>query len=187
MSSAQYLITQSIKMFKKVDMSTYVLLLVVLIVNLYKLHSTILGKIINILSVLYLILNEHLSLAIIAFLLILLLNNGTIENFEGSKDTPPGENSDSPANNEPEVDLNDTIASFKAKHCINKKLVDKDNKEINIADLSNIFPNIQFNIENEKCNPCEDNCDFKITSNVELITTEESLRAVPSGSIGTQS
>ena len=184
MSSILYLINQSLKSFKKIDISTFFLLFIVLLINLYGLHSTILGKVINILCVLYLILNNNLTFGIIAFLIILLLNNGNVENFEtnNSKD-----NTNNPTNivvsddeAEVNVELNDTLASFKSQHCKNGKLVDKDGNEINITDLSTAFPNIKFNIENENCNPCEDNCNFKITSDVERITVEEKLRPLNS-------
>lgn len=178
MSSTLYLINQSLKAFKKIDMNTYILLFVVLIVNLYGLHLTILGKLINLMCVLYLILNDNLTFGLIAFLIILLLNNGNVENFE----TNNPKDQSVPIIDEPKtkVELNDTIASFKSQHCKDGKLVDKDGNEINITDLSSAFPNIKFNIENENCNPCEDNCNFKITSDVERITTEEKLRPVSS-------
>lgn len=192
MSSVLYLIEQSLKTIKKVDMSTYFLLFVVLLTNLYGLYSTILGKIISLLSVIYLILNNNVTFGIIAFLIVLLLNNGTVENFENNDennsktnskiDETKGDVSSNNSNNaavkvsEKTVELNDPIATFKTQHCKNGKLVDKDGKEINVSDLSNVFPNIKFNIENEKCNPCEDNCGFKITSDVERITVEEKLR-----------
>jgi len=199
MSSALYLIERYLKAIKKVDMSTYILLFIVLITNLYGLYSTILGKMISLLSVIYLILNNNVTFGIIAFLLVLLLNNGTVENFEnnGENDSktnskidettidPSSENSSNRAIKESEttVELNDTIATFKTQHCKNGKLVDKDGKEINVSDLSNVFPNIKFNIENEKCNPCDDNCGFKITSDVERITVEEKLRPTSSTEI----
>lgn len=199
MSSALYLIERSLKAIKKVDMSTYILLFIVLLTNLYGLYSTILGKMISLLSVIYLILNNNVTFGIIAFLFVLLLNNGTVENFEnnGENDSktnskidettidPSSENSSNRVIKETEttVELNDTIATFKTQHCKNGKLVDKDGKEINVSDLSNVFPNIKFNIENEKCNPCDDNCGFKITSDVERITVEEKLRPTSSTEI----
>lgn len=184
MSSTLYLIGQSLKTIKKIDMSTYFSLFLVLLVNLYRLHSTILGKLINLGCILYLILNEHLTFGIIAFLIILLLNNGTVENFENkSKENQTDILPDEQKVGENKTELNDTIATFKSQHCKNGKLVDKDGNEINITDLSNDFPNIQFAIENEKCNPCEDNCKFKITSEVERITVEEKLRPTDSTQI----
>ena len=182
--SSLYLIEKSLKTVKNIDMSTYFSLFVVLTVNLYGLHSTILGKIINLLCILYLILTDNITFGIIAFLIILLLNNnGHIENFENNSKGSSNILSTDKGTNENKPELNDTIATFKSQHCKNGKLVDKDGKEINITDLSNAFPNIQFNIENETCNPCDDNCNFKLTSDIERLTVEQKLRPINSTQI----
>lgn len=183
MSSTLYLIEQSFKTVNKIDMSTYLSLFIVLTVNLYDLHSTILGKAINLLCILYLILNDNITFGIIAFLIVLLLNNGNVENFENNSKDNSNELPTENKANENKPELNDTIATFKSQHCKNGKLVDKDGKEINVTDLSNAFPTIQFNIENEKCNPCDDNCNFKITSDIERLTVEEKLRPTNSTQI----
>ncbi len=184
--SSLYLIEKSLKTVKKIDMSTYFSLFVVLLVNLYGLHSTILGKLINISCIIYLILNDNITFGIIAFFIVLLLNNGTVENFENNSKDSSVKTSTEKEDNKNKPELNDTIATFKSEHCENGKLFDKDRKEINIADLSNVFPNIQFNIENEKCNPCDDNCNFKITSEIERISVEEKLRPTNSTQISSK-
>ena len=121
----------------------------------------------------------------LSFLIILLLNNRTVENFETNnpKDIPNIPTQDIKSADNVKVELNDSMASFKSQHCKNGKLIDKNGNEINITDLSTTFPSIKFNIENDKCNPCEDNCNFKITSDVERITVEEKLRPLNSTQI----
>lgn len=191
MSSALYLTEQSIKSIKKIEKSTFLILLIILFVNIYGLYSTILGKLITLMCVIYLILNNNITFVIIAFLIVL-LNNSNIENFENNnkKVSKTNKNETHDHNDEKHVDdinknktnveLNDSIASFKTKHCKNGKLIDKHGNYINVSDLSNVFPNIKFNIENEKCNPCEDNCKFKLTSDIERINVEEKLRPTSS-------
>lgn len=193
MSSGLYLINQSLKAIKKVELSTYISIFIVLLINIYGLYPTILGKVVSILSVIYLILNNNITFGIIGFLIILLLNNGNVENFENKdSDEKKTEQQDTTLSSEKvevsesKVEINDPIASFKAKHCKNGNLLDNDGKTINISDLSSVFPHIKFNIENEKCNPCEDNCDFKLTSETERIAVEEKLRPTSSTQVSSE-
>ena len=81
------------------------------------------------------------------------------------------------------VETNDAIATFKKIHCKNGKILDKDGKEIQINDLSKYYPAIKFELENGKCNPCEDSCKFKLTSSSERLTVEENLRPSSSASV----
>jgi hypothetical protein len=82
-----------------------------------------------------------------------------------------------------QVETNDAIATFKKIHCKNGKILDKDGKEIQINDLSKYYPAIKFELENNKCNPCDDNCKFKLTSSSERLTVEENLRPSSSATV----
>ena len=64
-------------------------------------------------------------------------------------------------------------ADFKKKYCKKGKLL-KNNKEISMDDLASAFPNVEFS--EEKCNPCNNSCNFFINSNDEKISDEEKLR-----------
>jgi hypothetical protein len=183
MSLAVFLTARIAKEIKQTHVSTYLMLLVLVLVNLYGLYSTNLGKLLTLISVAYIILNENIKLGILSFLIVLLLNNKNIEGFEGDKPPKPEDETEPSENkNDNSPDTNDSIASFKALHCKNGKIM-KDGKEIDVANLSNEFPQLKFNLENEKCNPCEDNCDFKMTSSVERIAVEEKLRPQTSGNV----
>ena len=45
-----------------------------------------------------------------------------------------------------------------------------------LSDINSHFPQIVFDINN-KCNPCDKDCLFKITSGDELLSTDELLRS----------
>jgi len=189
MSSTLFLIDQLIKSIKKIDLSNIILVIAILLINIYGFYQNILGKIITIVSIIYLVLNDNLTLGIISFLIILLLNNRTIETFENKQNSKNEKNETNDKENDvndTKVELNDTIATFKTQHCKNGKLLDKDGKIINVSDISTVFPHIKFNIENEKFNPCEDNCDFKITSEIERISVEEKLRPTNSSQVSSE-
>jgi len=84
------------------------------------------------------------------------------------------------------IDTNDAIASFKKKHCKNGELIDNDGKTIDIKDLAANFPEISFNLENNNtCNPCDEKCNFKLTSGNERISVEEKMRPVDSATVST--
>ena len=202
-----------IKEIKKTHTSTYAILLLIIVINMYDYYSSALGKLINLMLVIYLMLNENVILGLISFFIVLLLNNKNYkEGFNdvvGTKDTErpnkdkEGDKSssinetlneestfakDSKDVNKNDLsenpETNDSIASFKKLHCKNGKFM-KDGSEINIADLTSNFPQLKFNLENEKCNPCEDNCQFKITSGNERLSIEEQLKPKPSSAIST--
>ena len=189
MSSAIYLINQTFKSFKKIDMTIYISFLILFFINIYGLYSSILGKIINVLLVVYLILDNNLTFGLMAFLIIILLNNKTVENFENNLDETTEistEENQTDDDTKTETEINDPIASFKRKYCKNGKLVDENNNPVNISDLSSVFPHIKFNLENQQCNPCEDNCDFKLTSETERLSVEEKLRPTDSSQVSTE-
>lgn len=202
-------INTMIKEMKKIHPSTYFALFVIILVNLYGIYSSALGKIISLFALIYIVLNENVKLALISFFIILLLNNkNNKEGFENkNEENSNKENAkdDSSVNDKEDIDnkkeskipteesseskesteINDPVASFKKLHCKNSKLM-KNGVEINIADLNSVFPQLKFNLENEKCNPCEDNCQFKITSGTERITVEERLRPTSSTAVSTE-
>ena len=197
-------INDMVKEMKKIHMSTYFAFLILIIVNLYGIYSSALGKIISLIAVIYIVSNENIKLGLISFFIVLLLNNKThMEGFDNKKDAKETENNESKETNESTLEspddknkksklnsaddseINDPIASFKKLHCKNSKIM-KDGVEISVADLTNAFPQLKFNLENEKCNPCEDNCHFKITSGAERITVEEQLRPTSSGVVSSE-
>jgi hypothetical protein len=50
----------------------------------------------------------------------------------------------------------------------------KGKEEISMEDLASAFPNIDFS--EEKCNPCDESCNFYVQSSDEKISDEEKLR-----------
>lgn len=77
------------------------------------------------------------------------------------------------SNSEPETQKAARKADFKNAHCKKGKLM-KDKKEISMKDLASAFPNIDF--AEEKCNPCDESCNFYVQSSDEKISDEEKLR-----------
>ncbi len=210
MTLEKYL-SNTIKQFTNINQSTFFALFLLIIINSYGLYKNTLGKLFSLMIVIY-ILNNNITIGIASFLIILLLNNNnSIENFENEKkddkddnnkdkndkdpkdihSSVPKTNDNSESNiltdttNNENSEINDPIASFKKLHCKNGKAM-KDGVEINVSDMTTTFPQLKFNLENEKCNPCEDNCRFKITSSKELITVEESLRPKSSSPISNE-
>lgn len=184
MTSALYLLNKTIKETKKINLSTYLSLFILILINLYGVHSSILGKLFNVLIVLFIILEQNITFGIIAFCIILLLNNNLQEGLDNI--TPPSSGLPEPTMpHTEETNMNDPVATFKKEHCNKEgKLIDKAGKLVDLADLSTVFPNIEFNLKNEKCNPCEENCGFKLTSGTELLTVEQQLRSIPSNVVG---
>lgn len=73
-------------------------------------------------------------------------------------------------NKEDKKEDNDSRTDFVKKHC-------KDGALDSSADVSLI------KYKNKKCNPCDDSCDFEITSAKEQLTVDEALRPKESNSI----
>jgi len=188
MAPALYLLNKTIKEAKKINLSTYLSLFILILINLYGVHSSILGKLFNVLIVLFIILEQNITFGIIAFCIILLLNNNLQEGLDNL--TPPSSEKSDPStltvvDEDKGIDMNVPIATFKKEHCNKEgKLIDKTGKLVDLADLSTVFPNIEFNLKNEKCNPCEENCGFKLTGGNELLTVEQELRPIPSNVVG---
>lgn len=67
--------------------------------------------------------------------------------------------------------------NFKNKYCNNNKLVKNDNV-VSKEQISTFFPNLFF--KNGKCNPCDDSCEFNITTSSERLTTEDNIRPTSS-------
>lgn len=67
--------------------------------------------------------------------------------------------------------------NFRNKYCKNNKLM-KEGNVISNEQISETFPNLYF--KNNKCNPCDDNCEFNITTSSERLTTEDNIRPTSS-------
>jgi hypothetical protein len=174
--------------------------------------NSILGKFIIISSIIALTLKNK-NYGIYAAILYIIFNNDGIEkltnndtktdtnndkNKDTKTDTNTDTNKDTTSNNDnskcspcetskvSDNEINDAIASFKKKHCLNGKLIDKNKNPIEIKDLASNFPEISFNLERSPtCNPCSESCSFKLTSGSERITVEEKLRPIDSSTIST--
>ena len=70
------------------------------------------------------------------------------------------------------------VESFRRKHCRDKEgrklLVDENGNAIKESEVKEHFPRLRFS--KADCNPCDDSCDFHVTSSHERIGTEEQLR-----------
>lgn len=200
---------QVIKELERIPNKILLLSVFVLLLQLYNFHSAFLGKLLIIVIIIFITIN-HKTLGLLLTFVSLLLNQKiteTIETMENMEKQNSSSQTNSPPSNTsptfPElveqkkdindivenpipnngVETNDAIATFKKIHCKNGKILDKDGKEIQINDLSKYYPAIKFELENGKCNPCEDSCKFKLTSSSERITTEENLRPTSSSRV----
>ena len=71
------------------------------------------------------------------------------------------------SNSESETQKAARKADFKNAHCKKGKLM-KGKDEISMKDLASAFPNIDF--AEEKCNPCDESCNFYVQSSDEKIS-----------------
>jgi len=201
---------QVMKELERIPNKILLLSVFVLLLQLYNFHSAFLGKLLIIIIVIFITIN-HKFLGLLLTLISLLLNQKITETMETmetmdkkesvpipstktNNDSKVEEKSDekdkidmnkiveNPIPNN-DVETNDAIATFKKIHCKNGKILDKDGKEIQINDLSKYYPAIKFELENGKCNPCEDGCKFKLTSSSERISVEENLRPSSSSTV----
>ena len=85
-----------------------------------------------------------------------------------------GMSTENMTNSESETEKAARKADFKKKNCKKNQLV-KDGKDINMEDLASAFPNIEFS--GEKCNPCDNSCEFQLQSGGDKISDEEKLRS----------
>tara|TARA_B110000967_G_C18658593_1_gene447002 strand:- start:86 stop:769 length:684 start_codon:yes stop_codon:yes gene_type:complete len=86
-----------------------------------------------------------------------------------------------PCNGSPCSKLSD-VDEFKSTYCVHGKLM-KDDKEIDIADISSAFPQVKYVDENDKCNVCSDECKFDIVHSNEQLHTEENIRSSDSNKV----
>ena len=74
------------------------------------------------------------------------------------------------------------VDEFKTKYCLHGKLM-KDDKEIDIADIATVFPQVKYVDDDDKCNICSDDCKFDIINSKEQLHTEENIRASDSNKV----
>jgi hypothetical protein len=80
---------------------------------------------------------------------------------------------ESMTNSETKIQQESRKADFKNAHCKKGKLM-KEVSNISMEDLASAFPEIEF--PDQKCNPCDEGCNFQIKSSNEKISDEEKLR-----------
>ena len=56
--------------------------------------------------------------------------------------------------------------------------LDKGDDLVSISQVSKMFPNVKFS--KDKCNPCDSNCSFSISTTTEQLSVEEDLKPKPS-------
>ena len=146
--------------------------------NMYYALSTILGKSILLgIIILLTALMPNLGICIVLFLFIFNSQNiyeGLENNTSNTYDNKHDNKHDNKSHTSTEI--NDAVASFKKTHCDNGKLINNKKEKIMLSDINSHFPQIVFDINN-KCNPCDKDCLFKITSGDELLSTDELLRS----------
>jgi hypothetical protein len=80
---------------------------------------------------------------------------------------------ESMTNSETKIHQESRKADFKNAHCKKGKLM-KEVSNISMEDLASAFPEIEFT--DQKCNPCDEVCNFQIKPSNEKISDEEKLR-----------
>jgi hypothetical protein len=80
---------------------------------------------------------------------------------------------ESMTNSETKIHQESRKADFKNAHCKKGKLM-KEVSNISMEDLASAFPEIEFT--DQKCNPCDEGCNFQIKPSNEKISDEEKLR-----------
>ena len=146
--------------------------------NMYYALSTILGKSILLgIIILLTALMPNLGICIVLFLFIFNSQNiyeGLENNTSNTYDNKHDNKHDNKSHTSTEI--NDAVASFKKTHCVNGQLINDKKENVLLSDINSYFPQIVFDINN-KCNPCDKDCLFKITSGDELLSTDELLRS----------
>ena len=66
----------------------------------------------------------------------------------------------------------DNMDDFRKKNCKGKKLM-KNNKPVSVDNISKHFSNLKF--DEGKCNPCNKECKFKVTTSNEQLTKSEAV------------
>ena len=64
---------------------------------------------------------------------------------------------------------------FRGKNCKGKILVDEDGDKVYEEYIGDVFPEIKF--KSTKCNPCDENCKYKVTSQNEKLSMMEAMRS----------
>lgn len=169
----------------KIPTELFMALIVGLIIYLYSdlftalYKNSILGKLLGVLLIIAATFKKT-EYGILAAIIYMVLDKTVVEGMSNN-DTKPSDDSENK-----NIDTNDAIASFKKKHCKNGELIDKDGNTIDIKDLAANFPEVSFNLENgNTCNPCDEKCNFKLTSGNERISVEEKMRPVDSATVST--
>ena len=67
------------------------------------------------------------------------------------------------------------VDNFRKNYCKKNDLTNKKGKKVSLEDIGSQFPNLNFDAD--KCNPCDEGCKFKVTSNNEKLSIMEALRS----------
>jgi hypothetical protein len=122
-----------------------------------------LGKLIS-LILLVLIASRSAILGVVGVVLIIKKHGLSVESMT---------NSETKIHQETKIQQESRKADFKNAHCKKGKLM-KEVSNISMEDLASAFPEIEF--PDQKCNPCDEGCNFQIKSSNEKISDEEKLR-----------
>ena len=122
-----------------------------------------LGKLIS-LILLVLIASRNTFLGIAGVALIIKKHGLSVESMT---------NSETKIHQETKIKQESRKADFKNAHCKKGKLM-KEVSNISMEDLASAFPEIEFT--DQKCNPCDEGCNFQIKPSNEKISDEEKLR-----------
>ena len=122
-----------------------------------------LGKLIS-LILLVLIASRNTFLGIAGVVLIIKKHGLSVESMT---------NSATKIHQETKIQQESRKADFKNAHCKKGKLM-KEVSNISMEDLASAFPEIEF--PDQKCNPCDEGCNFQIKPSNEKISDEEKLR-----------
>lgn len=68
---------------------------------------------------------------------------------------------------------NKDVDEFRKTNCKGNKLY-KGKDLVSISQVANMFPNVKFS--KNKCNPCNSNCNFSISTTTEQLAVEEDLK-----------
>ena len=72
---------------------------------------------------------------------------------------------------------NKDVDEFRKTNCKGNKLYKGDDL-VSINQVAKMFPNVRFS--KNKCNPCDSNCSFAISTTTEQLSVEEDLKPKPS-------
>lgn len=72
---------------------------------------------------------------------------------------------------------NKEVDDFRSNNC-KKNVLYKGDEKVSISQVAKMFPNVKFS--GEKCNPCDSDCKFSISTTTEQLSVEEDLKPKPS-------